>query len=94
MGIKKPQEHWLHHTSDLECNYGNFITLWDRVFRTYVDPITVIAAQHRAGLDYDQDFLGAITAGKLKLPDRLRRYFGLEQYCYLEPAFPADSKPV
>jgi sterol desaturase/sphingolipid hydroxylase (fatty acid hydroxylase superfamily) len=94
LGITTPQEHWLHHTSDLECNYGNFITLWDRVFKTYVDPVTVTTAQHRAGLDYDQDFLGAITAGKLKLPDRLRRYFGVERYCYLDPVLRADSKSV
>ncbi len=82
-GITTPQEHWLHHTSDLECNYGNSATLWDRVFGTYVDPEKIVAGEHRAGLDYDQDFLGAITAGKLKLSDRLRDYFKLQKFCYL-----------
>ena len=87
LGITTPQEHWFHHTSDLECNYGNFITLWDRVFKTYVDPVTVSSGQHRAGLSYDQDFLGAITAGQLKLSNRVRQYFGVEQYCYLDPEY-------
>ena len=87
LGITTPQEHWLHHTSDLECNYGNFITLWDRVFGTYVDPVTVSSGEHRAGLAYDQDFLGAITAGNLKLSNRVRRYFGVKQFCYLDSAY-------
>lgn len=93
LGITTPQEHWLHHTSDLECNYGNFIALWDRVFGTYVDPVTVSSGEHRAGLAYDQDFLGAITAGKLKLSKRLRKYFGVEQYCYLDLAY-SNANPT
>ncbi|MBT8090764.1 MAG: sterol desaturase family protein [Gammaproteobacteria bacterium] len=84
VGIATPQEHWLHHTADLECNYGNFITLWDRVFGTYVDPRSVNFSAHRAGLAYDQDFLGAITLGKLKLPEKMRRRFQLENFCYVE----------
>ena len=84
-GITTPQEHWLHHASDLECNYGNSVTLWDRVFGTYLDPETVADGEHRAGLAYDQDFLGAITLGKLKLSGRLRNYFKLDRYCYLDP---------
>ena len=86
LGIATPQEHWLHHTADLECNYGNFITLWDRVFGTYVDPRSVDFGEHRAGLAYDQDFLGAITLGKVKLPEKLRRRFQLENFCYIEAA--------
>lgn len=84
-GITTPQEHWLHHASDLECNYGNSVTLWDRVFGTYLDPETIADGEHRAGLAYDQDFLGAITLGKLKLSGRLRKFFKLDRYCYLEP---------
>ncbi len=83
-GIATPQEHWLHHTSDLDCNYGNFTAVWDRVFGTYVDPQTVDLTQHRAGLAYDQDFLGAVTLGKFKLPERLRERFQLEQFCYVD----------
>ena len=82
-GIATPQEHWLHHTSDLDCNYGNFITFWDRVFGTYVDPRSVEFGEHRAGLAYDQDFLGAITLGKIKLPASARRRFQLGEYCYI-----------
>jgi len=82
LGITTPQEHWLHHTADLECNYGNFTTLWDRVFGTYVDPRGVNIDEHRAGLAYDQDFLGAITLGKLKLSASARRRFQLDNFCY------------
>lgn len=85
-GIATPQEHWLHHTSDLEGNYGNFVTLWDRVFGTYVDPRKVNFDEHRAGLAYDQDFLGALTLGKLKLPQETRRRFQLENFSYFSPA--------
>jgi len=84
-GVTTPQEHWLHHVSDLECNYGNFVTLWDRVFGTYLAPDSIVEGQYRAGLAYDQDFLGAISLGRLKLPGRLRNYFNLERYCYLDP---------
>jgi sterol desaturase/sphingolipid hydroxylase (fatty acid hydroxylase superfamily) len=82
-GITTPKEHWLHHTSDLECNYGNFTIVWDRVFGTYVDPESVNLDEHRAGLSYDQDFLGAITLGRLKLPLAVRDRFQLDQFCYL-----------
>jgi sterol desaturase/sphingolipid hydroxylase (fatty acid hydroxylase superfamily) len=85
LGITSPQEHWLHHTPDRDCNYGNFTILWDRVFGTYVDPETVNVHDRRAGLDYDQDFLGAITLSKLKLPDGLRRRYQLSEYCFLKP---------
>jgi len=86
LGITSPQEHWLHHTADLQGNYGNITILWDRVFGTYLDPETIPNHLHRAGLAYDQDFLGTITLGKLKLPRRLRNYFQVERYCYLDPA--------
>jgi sterol desaturase/sphingolipid hydroxylase (fatty acid hydroxylase superfamily) len=85
LGILSPQEHWLHHASDLEGNYGNFVTVWDRVFGTYIDPELTVQASHRAGLPYDQDFLGALTRGRLKLPQVVRSTFQLNQFCYLEP---------
>jgi len=84
VGITTPQEHWLHHTADLECNYGNFTIVWDRVFGTYVDPEKINVQEHRAGLDYDQDFLGTLTFGKFKLPERMRRRYQLDNFCYLE----------
>ncbi len=83
LGVTTPQEHWLHHSADLECNYGNFTTLWDRVFGTYIDPQSIRFQQHRAGLDYDQDFLGTLTLGTVKLSETLRRRFQLAEFCYL-----------
>lgn len=85
-GITSPQEHWLHHSSDLEGNYGNSTTLWDRVFGTYLDPERIDARRHRAGLAYDQDFLGALTAGRCKISPRWRDYFELDHLCHIESA--------
>ena len=39
LALTTPQEHLLHHTVDLQGNYGNFTVLWDRVFGTYLDPV-------------------------------------------------------
>jgi sterol desaturase/sphingolipid hydroxylase (fatty acid hydroxylase superfamily) len=39
--LMSPAAHRLHHIDDLEkcgANYGNTLTLWDRLFGTYVDP--------------------------------------------------------
>ena len=84
-GLTTPQEHWYHHVQELDVNYGNFTTVWDRVFGTYLDPAKVDASRYRAGLDYDQDFLGTLTLGKLKLGRRVRERFQLDQFCYFEP---------
>lgn len=84
-GLTTPQEHWFHHVQELKVNYGNFTTVWDRVFGTYLDPAAVDAGRYRTGLDYDQDFLGTLTLGKLKLGRRVRERFQLDQFCYFEP---------
>jgi sterol desaturase/sphingolipid hydroxylase (fatty acid hydroxylase superfamily) len=84
-GLTTPQEHWYHHVQELNVNYGNFTTVWDRVFGTYLDPARADASRYRTGLDYDQDFLGTLTLGKLKLGQRVRERFQLDQFCYLEP---------
>ena len=84
-GLTTPQEHWYHHVQALNVNYGNFTTVWDRVFGTYLDPETVDASRYRTGLDYDQDFLGTLTLGKLKLGRSVRERFQLDQYCFFEP---------
>ena len=84
-GLTTPQEHWYHHVQELNVNYGNFTTVWDRVFGTYLDPEKVDASRYRTGLDYDQDFLGTLTLGKLKLGRRVRERFQLDQFCYFEP---------
>ena len=84
-GLTTPQEHWYHHVQELDVNYGNFTTVWDRVFGTYLDPEKVDASRYHTGLDYDQDFLGTLTLGKLKLGRGIRERFQLDQFCYLEP---------
>lgn len=84
--ITTPQEHWLHHTSQMDGNYGNFTTLWDRLFGTYVDPETVNYDECRPGLAYDQDYLGTLTLGRFKLSDRIRERFQLGHLCYIESA--------
>ena len=84
-GLTTPQEHWYHHVQELKVNYGNFTTVWDRVFGTYLDPVKADASLYRTGLDYDQDFLGTLTLGKLKLGRSIRERFRLDQFCYFEP---------
>jgi sterol desaturase/sphingolipid hydroxylase (fatty acid hydroxylase superfamily) len=84
LALTTPQEHLLHHTVEMRGNYGNFTVLWDRVFGTYLDPTR---AEHRdpaLGLGYDRDFLGAITAGKLKLPATVRERFEVGRFCNLD----------
>lgn len=85
LGITSPQDHWLHHCSELECNYGNSVVLWDRVFGTYIDPLCFDSTHSKAGLNYPQDFLGAVTAGKLRLPGSLRRRFQVDLFCNESP---------
>jgi sterol desaturase/sphingolipid hydroxylase (fatty acid hydroxylase superfamily) len=92
LAITTPQEHLLHHTIDLQGNYGNFTTLWDRVFGTYLDPERPEHSGHACGLPYDQDFLGAITLGALRIPEKLRHRLQVGRYCNLHPQDP--SGPV
>jgi sterol desaturase/sphingolipid hydroxylase (fatty acid hydroxylase superfamily) len=84
LGLTSPQEHWLHHVAGLNGNFGNFTTLWDRVLGTYLDPVEMRGKDYQAGLDYDQDFLGTLTFGKLKLSDGIRRRFQLQKFCHLQ----------
>jgi sterol desaturase/sphingolipid hydroxylase (fatty acid hydroxylase superfamily) len=90
--IITPREHVLHHVADHKGNFGNFTPLWDRIFGTYLDPAEV--GETKLGLNYDQDFLGAITAGKWKLPTRLRKKLGLERFCYQEESQISESGPA
>jgi len=75
-----PREHLLHHAATIRGNYGNFTSVWDRAFGTYVTPE---AGGVALGLAYDQDFLGAITAGRLKLSPALRSRYQLGRVCRL-----------
>jgi sterol desaturase/sphingolipid hydroxylase (fatty acid hydroxylase superfamily) len=92
LALTTPQEHLLHHTVDLNGNYGNFTILWDRVFGTYLDPLRPEYQNHSLGLGYDQDFLGAITLGQLKLPAWMRERFQVERYCNIKAEAKAEAK--
>jgi len=81
LAITSPQEHVLHHTVDLQGNYGNMTSLWDRLFGTYLDPRLPQNQGHACGLPYDQDFLGTITIGKMKLSPTWRRRFQVARFC-------------
>ena len=63
LAITTPREHVLHHAAELQGNYGNSSTLWDRMFGTYLDPERDEHRNPRLGLSYDQDFLGTLTLG-------------------------------
>ncbi len=76
-----PREHLLHHAATIKGNYGNFTSVWDRAFGTYVAPGQ--ASEVALGLDYDQDFLGAVTAGRFKLPCTLRSRYQVGRVCRL-----------
>ena len=84
LALTTPQEHVLHHTVDLQGNYGNFTTIWDRLFGTYLDPRRAEHQGRRYGLAYDRDFLGTLTAGALRFPTSWRRRFQLDRYCNLD----------
>jgi sterol desaturase/sphingolipid hydroxylase (fatty acid hydroxylase superfamily) len=92
LALTTPQEHLLHHTVDLQGNYGNFTVLWDRVFRTYLDPTRSEHKDHALGLPYDQDFVGALTAGKVKLPPSVRRRFQVERFCNVRPSISEERR--
>lgn len=83
LALTTPQEHLLHHTVDLNGNYGNFTSLWDRVFGTYLDPRRAENQGHRTGLAYEQDFIGTLTAGALRIPSRWHRRIQLDRYVNL-----------
>ena len=75
-----PREHLVHHAAHIHGNYGNFTAVWDRVFGTYIRPIS---SEFDLGLEYDQDFLGAITAGYLKLSPGVRSRCHVRHVCRL-----------
>ena len=81
--VSTPQEHLLHHSQFRACNFGNFSTLWDRVFGSYCDPSVVDGTKEPLGLNYDQDFLGTLTAGRLKLSKPLRHRLQVDSFCRL-----------
>ena len=81
--LTTPQEHLLHHGARLHGNYGNFTTLWDRVFGTYLRPPAAATAPIELGLAYDQDFLGTLTAGRWKIPPPMRARYRLAAFCHL-----------
>ncbi len=95
LGVTSPHEHLLHHARDSRVNYGNFTTLWDRLFRTYRSPRNVKLEEIPLGLSYDRDFLGTITFGLLSLSAALRRQCEVARFCNVrEPdGYSCDSLP-
>lgn len=91
LGLASPQEHVLHHARDLQGNYGNFTTLWDRVFGTYLDPSWPEHQDPVLGLPYPQDLLGTLTLGRLHLPPGSRLAKALESSC--GPGVPSATTP-
>lgn len=87
--IITPREHVLHHAADLKGNYGNFTPIWDKLLGTYIDPGKI--QELTLGLDYDQDFLGAVTAGRLKLPKRMRERYQVERVCHIQQSGAAEE---
>ena len=81
--LTTPQEHLLHHGARLSGNYGNFTSLWDRAFGTYLSPVEHRSRALELGLTYDQDFLGTLTAGRFKLPPPVREHYRLDVFCHL-----------
>jgi hypothetical protein len=77
-----PREHLVHHCATIHGNYGNFTSLWDRLCGTYVSPSET--TEMPLGLAYDQDFLGAITAGRIKLSQALRSRYQVGRVCRLD----------
>lgn len=84
-----PREHLLHHAATVSGNYGNFTALWDKLFGTYVAPQV---NEFASGLDYDQDFLGAITAGRLKLSSEARSRYQIGRICNIEDGTRSRSR--
>jgi sterol desaturase/sphingolipid hydroxylase (fatty acid hydroxylase superfamily) len=84
LGITSPQAHLVHHSVDSPGNYGNIIILWDRVFGTWTDPMDPRYQDLPLGLGYDQDFLGTVTLGRLKLSEKQRQRWQVARYCNLE----------
>jgi sterol desaturase/sphingolipid hydroxylase (fatty acid hydroxylase superfamily) len=82
--VTSPQEHVLHHAAHLRGNFGNFTTVWDRLFGTYLDPCTRDTLEIPLGLPYDQDFLGTLTGGRCKLSAKIRERFQIARICHLE----------
>jgi hypothetical protein len=81
VGIVTPREHLMHHAAEIDGNYGNFTMIWDRLFGTYVRPPLATPV---LGLRYDQDFLGSLTGGLLKLPRAIRDYFDVAAVCRIQ----------
>ncbi|MFT5429714.1 MAG: sterol desaturase/sphingolipid hydroxylase (fatty acid hydroxylase superfamily) [Myxococcota bacterium] len=84
LALTTPHEHLVHHAVDRPGNYGNIVSLWDRLFGTYRDPLDPDNQGRELGLTYDQDFLGTLTLGRLKLPASWRKRFQVDRYCRLD----------
>jgi sterol desaturase/sphingolipid hydroxylase (fatty acid hydroxylase superfamily) len=92
--LTTPQEHLLHHGARLSGNYGNFTSLWDHIFGTYLSPHRHLRSALDLGLTYDQDFLGTLTAGRWKLSHPVREQYRIDAFCHLTRRNPAANEEV
>jgi sterol desaturase/sphingolipid hydroxylase (fatty acid hydroxylase superfamily) len=88
--LVSPREHALHHTPEIPGNYGNFTVLWDRLFGSYVSVRS--CADPVFGLAYDQDFLGALTAGRITLTSRLRQRLRADLVNHINQSKPTRTR--
>ena len=80
IGVTSPQEHLFHHSRTRHCNYGNFSTIWDRVFKSYFDPKLADTELERLGVPYPADFLSTLTFGIGRLPEEYVKRIGADRY--------------
>ena len=90
-GLTTPHEHLLHHTVEMNANFGNFTTIWDRLFGTYADPMKQQTLPLSFGLPYDQDFAGTLTLGYVKLPAIIRESCQVARYCNIADANKSEA---
>lgn len=84
IGMTTPLEHTLHHSCRLDGNYGNFSCVWDHLFGTYIDPQNVSPEHEPLGLSYDQDFLGVLCRGMVKMPKKWRDKSQIHSFCRIK----------
>ena len=78
--VTTPQEHLLHHSRHRTVNFGNFSTIWDRLFGSYLDPMKVDFKSEPLGVGYPSDFLSTLSFGQLRLPAAYTKTLALERF--------------
>ena len=88
--VVTPSQHAVHHSDlqpETDSNYGSVLTVWDRLFGTYVDPQD--ARIPRFGLDYFRRPSDARLLRVLQQPFRFRQ--GIVDSAEIEATAPAKA---